>query len=162
MTVFPEQEIRPTIPVAINRTFDSLNDDWCYENTRFMVYQLCLIHSYLDLPPSFIRDGRTHCSSEEGFIVMMVKLATGFAKTKLCHMFGELRGQRISDIYRFTIGLLDVKAESFVHGPDCMEQLVEYFPDFAAMIERKLSDEEYGRLLFDNLRIIGFVDCKIV
>jgi hypothetical protein len=53
MTVFPEQEIHPIIPVAINRTFDSLQEDWCYENTRFTVDQLWLIHQYLDLPPFF-------------------------------------------------------------------------------------------------------------
>ncbi len=92
----------------------------------------------------------------------MVKLATRFDNTKLCHLFGELRDQRISDIYRYTIGLLDFKAEGFIHGPDCMEQWTEYFPDFAAMIERKLADEAYGGLLFDNFCIVGFVDCKIV
>ncbi len=54
MTVFLEQEIHPTIPVAINRTFDSLEDDWCYENTRFTVDHLRLIHFYLDLPPIFL------------------------------------------------------------------------------------------------------------
>ena len=53
MTVFPEQEIHPTIPLAINRTFDSLDKDWCYENTRFTVDQLRLIHSFLDLPAFF-------------------------------------------------------------------------------------------------------------
>ncbi len=89
----------------------------------------------------------------------MVKLATGFANTKLCFLFGEFRDQRISDIYRYTIGLLDVKAESFLHGPGCMEQWRDYFPNFSSMIEQKLA---YGRLLFDNFRIIGFVACKIV
>ena len=54
MTIFPEQEIHPTIPLAINRTFDSLNEDWCYENTRFTVDQLRPIHSYLDLPAFFL------------------------------------------------------------------------------------------------------------
>jgi hypothetical protein len=29
-------------------------------------------------------------------------------------------------------------------------------------IEQKLTQEEYGGLLFDNFRIFGFVDCKIV
>jgi hypothetical protein len=43
-----------------------------------------------------------------------------------------------------------------------MEQWAEYFPDFAVMIEGKLADEAYSRLLFDNNRIIGFVDWKIV
>jgi hypothetical protein len=50
MIIFSEQEIHPKIPVAINHTFDSLEDDWCYENTRFTVDQLQLIHLYLDTP----------------------------------------------------------------------------------------------------------------
>jgi hypothetical protein len=40
MTIFQEQEIHPTIPLAINHTIDSLNDDSCYENNGFMVDQL--------------------------------------------------------------------------------------------------------------------------
>jgi hypothetical protein len=51
MTVFPEQEIHPTIHLAINCTFDSLDEDWCYENTQFTADQLRLIHLYLDLSP---------------------------------------------------------------------------------------------------------------
>jgi hypothetical protein len=43
-----------------------------------------------------------------------------------------------------------------------MEQWTEYFPDFALMIEGKLADKAYGGLLFDNFKIIGFVDCKIL
>jgi hypothetical protein len=115
------------------------------------------IQTYLHF---FIREGRTHCSSKEGFIITMVKLATGFTNTKLCYMFGEFRDLRISNIYCFTIGLLDAKAEIFLHGPGCTEQWKDYFPDFAAMIEEKLGDEAYGGLLFDNF--LGFVDCKIV
>jgi hypothetical protein len=92
----------------------------------------------------------------------MVKLATGFANTKLCSLFGEFRDQQISDIYRYTIGLLDSKVEMFLHGLACTEQWVEYFPDFAAMIEQNMADKAYGRLLFENFRIVGFIDCKIV
>jgi hypothetical protein len=65
----------------------------------------------------------------------MVKLATGFANTKLCPLFGEFRDQQISNIYCFTIGLLDAKAETFLHGPGSMEQWRDYFLDFASMIE---------------------------
>jgi hypothetical protein len=53
---------------------------------------------------------------------MMVKLATGFTNTKLCPLFGEFRDQQISDIYHFTIALIDTKAETFLHGPGYMEQ----------------------------------------
>ncbi len=95
-------------------------------------------------------------------MIMMVRLVTGIANTKLCSLFGEFRDQQISDIYRYTIDLLDAKAESFVHVLNCMEQWVECFPDFAVMIEGKLADKAYSGLLFDNSRIIGFVDCKII
>jgi hypothetical protein len=146
MTIFPEQEVHHTIPLAINHTFDSPENDWCYENTRFTVDQLRLIHLYLDLPPNFvIREGRVCCSSEEAFIVMMVKLATGFDNTRLCHLFGEFMVQQISGIYCYTISLLDSNAETFLHGPGCIEQWTKYFPDFAAMIEQKLADKAYGR-----------------
>jgi hypothetical protein len=70
MTIFLEQEIHPTFPVAINHTLDSLEDDWCYENAQFTAYQLTSV---------FICEGHTHCSSKEGFIITMVKLAMGFA-----------------------------------------------------------------------------------
>jgi hypothetical protein len=42
-----------------------------------------------------------------------------------------------------------------------MHQWVEHFPTFSDMIERELAEEAYGGLLFDNFRIVGFVDCKI-
>jgi hypothetical protein len=32
MTIFLEQEIHHTIPLAINRTVDSLDGNWSYEN----------------------------------------------------------------------------------------------------------------------------------
>jgi hypothetical protein len=66
---------------------------------------------------------------------MMVKLVTGFTNTKLCSLFGEFRDQQIRDIYCYTVGLLDSMAEMFLHGPGCMEQWTEYFPDFAATTE---------------------------
>ena len=43
----------------------------------------------------------------------------------------------------------------------CLEQWKDNFPTFAGVIERKLGEEAYGGLHFNNFRIIGFVDCKI-
>ncbi len=43
----------------------------------------------------------------------------------------------------------------------CLEQWNDNFPTFAGVIERKLGEEAYGGLQFNNFRIIGFVDCKI-
>lgn len=44
MMVFPEQEVPHLLPVAINHSFGSLNEDWCYKRTRFTVDQLHTIH----------------------------------------------------------------------------------------------------------------------
>ena len=87
MTVLPDQEVPRLIPTAVNRTFDSLQEDWCYQHTRFTVDQLHRLHDLLQLPPVLnIRGGRARCSSEEGFIITMVKLAMGFCNTTL-HFF---------------------------------------------------------------------------
>jgi hypothetical protein len=72
--------------------------------------------------------------------------------------FGEPCHQRIA---RHTIASLDAKAHGILHGADVMRQRVEHFPTFSATIERKLAEEAYGGLLFNNFRIVGFVDCKI-
>ena len=37
MMVFPDQEVPHLIPTGVNRTFDSLHEDWCYQHTRFTV-----------------------------------------------------------------------------------------------------------------------------
>jgi hypothetical protein len=43
----------------------------------------------------------------------------------------------------------------------CLEQWKDNFSTFAGVIERKLGEEAYGGLNFNNFRIIGFVDFKI-
>jgi hypothetical protein len=91
MTVLPDQEVPRLIPTAVNHTFDSLEEDWCYQHTRFTVDQVCRLHDLLQLPPIFnIRGGRAHCSSEEGFIMTMVKLATGLCNATLCFFWRAL------------------------------------------------------------------------
>jgi len=93
---------------------------------------------------------------------MCVKLATGMTTVKLATEFGEFNHQCVSEMYRMMISMIDSKAEGILHGPNTMVRWVASFPDFASRIERKLAQEEYGGLLFDNFCIFGFVDCKIV
>ncbi len=93
---------------------------------------------------------------------MCVKLATGMTIVKLATEFGEFNHQHVSEMYHMMISMFDSKAEGILHGPYTMERWVASFTDFANRIERKLAREEYGGLLFDNFRIFGFVDCKIV
>jgi hypothetical protein len=148
--------------MAINHSFGYLNKDWYYRHTRFTVDQLRILHRYLDFPPLFfIHEGRAHCTSEEGFIIMVVKIATGFSNTKLCDLFGGPNHQQINDIYCFNVALLDSTAEGFLHGETSLEQCVHHFVHFAGMIEQKLAEKAVGGLLFDNFCIIGVADCKI-
>jgi hypothetical protein len=78
MTIFPEQKVPRPLPCSVNRTFASLDPSWCYRYTSFTNDQLQLLYELLIPPPRFnIRNGKCHCSSEEAFIIMMVKLATG-------------------------------------------------------------------------------------
>jgi hypothetical protein len=100
MTVLPDQEVPRLIPTSVNHSFDSLHEDWYYQHTHVMVDQPRHLHDLLQLPPVFnIRSSRAHCSSEEGFIITMVNLATGFCNTTLCYFFGEPCHQQIADIY---------------------------------------------------------------
>ena len=161
MTIFPEQRVPRPLMVPINRTFASLDPTWCYRYTRFTNHQLQHLYELLNLPPRFvICGGKCHCSSEEAFIVTMVKVATGDTNLGLQAVFGECNDQRISDIYNHTISWLNGKAAG-LFNPPCLEQWKDNFPTFASFIEQKLGEEAYGGLQFNNFRIIGFVDCKI-
>jgi hypothetical protein len=91
MTVLPNQEVPRLIPTPVNCTFDSLQEDWCYQHTHFTVDQLRHLHDLLQLPPVFnIHGGRARCSSKEGFIMTMVKLATGFCNATLSFFLASL------------------------------------------------------------------------
>jgi hypothetical protein len=145
MTVLDHQVIPREIPTAINRTFDSLSEDWCYQNTRFSVEQLSTICRYLDIPLRIrFGENRKESSSEYAFIVMMVKLATGMTTVKLAKEFGEFNFQRISEMFRTMITVVDSKAERFLHGPNAVDRWVPYFREFSETIERKLGEEKYS------------------
>jgi len=65
-------------------------------------------------------------------------------------------------MYCMMISMVDFKAEGILHGPTSMGFWVISFLDFAVRIEQKLTQEEFGKLLFKSFRNFGFVDCKIV
>jgi hypothetical protein len=161
MNIEPEDRIPRLLPANLNRTFDLLNDEWCYHHTRFNVSQLREQYLHLDLPVSLNISTRGHkASSEEAFIITLTKLATGRTNTGLVEIFGATTVTFISRVYKTTIHLLDNKAEGILHG-NCLQRWVHLFPDFAEVIRRKLYRPQYGALLFEDVRIVGFLDCKI-
>jgi hypothetical protein len=73
MTIFSHQVVPREIPMAINRTFDSLSEPWCYQKTHFTISHLKVIYTCLDLPDRIsIQQGHAQCSSEYAFIVLCV------------------------------------------------------------------------------------------
>ena len=112
MRVFPEQ-VAPRIfrPVR-NRSFDSLHAGLCYQYTRFHPNQLRILYDKINLPPLLIIcHGRARCTSEEAFLITIVKLATGLPNTILRDFFGIDNHQRVADIYNHTIRLLEEKRQ---------------------------------------------------
>jgi hypothetical protein len=89
MNIEPENRILRLLPANLNRTFDLLNDGWCYHHTRFNISQLRELYLRLDLPVSLTISTRGHkASSEEAFIITLTKLATGSTSTSLVEVFG--------------------------------------------------------------------------
>ncbi len=91
---------------------------------------------------------------------ILTKLATGSTNTSLVEVFGATTDTFISRVYKTTVELLDNKAEGILHG-NCLQRWVHLFPDFSEAIRRKLNRPQYGELLFEDVRIVGFLDCKI-
>jgi len=69
---------------------------------------------------------------------------------KLATEFGEFNHQRVNEMHRMMISVIDSKAEGILHGPNTMELWAASSLDFANRIKWKLAQEEYGGLLFDN------------
>ncbi len=148
--------------MAIKCMFDSLSEPWCYQNTCFIISHLKAIYTRLDLPDRiYIQQGCAQCSSEYAFIVMCVKVATGMTTVKLTTEVKEFNHQCVGKMYHMMISMVDLKLEIILYGPTTMGHWVAPIPDFAGRIERKLAQEEYGGLLFENFCIFCFVDCKI-
>jgi hypothetical protein len=117
MNIEPEDQIPRLLPANLNRTFDLLNNGWCYHHTRFNVSQLRELYLHLDLPVTLNISTRGHKASfEEAFIITLTKLATGSTSTSLVEMFGATTDTFISRVYQNTIALLDNKADGLLHG----------------------------------------------
>ena len=77
MNIEPEDRIPRLLPANLNRTFDLLNDGWCYHHTRFNVSKLQELYLRLNLPVSLTISTRGHkASSEEAFIITMAALGS--------------------------------------------------------------------------------------
>jgi hypothetical protein len=89
MNVEPEDVIPCLLPANRNRTFDLLDNGWCYHHMRFNACQLCKLYHQLNLPVSLAISTKGHkASSEEAFIITVTKLATGSSNTSLMEVFG--------------------------------------------------------------------------
>jgi len=161
MNIEPEDQIPRLLPANLNRAFDLLDNRWRYHHTRFNICQLRELYHHLDLPVSLTISIRGHkASSEEAFIITLTKLATGRTNTSLVEIYGATTETFISRVFKETIHLLNNKAEGILHG-HCLQCWVHLFPDFAEAIRHKLNRPRYGELLFQDVRIFGFLDWKI-
>jgi hypothetical protein len=93
-------------------------------------------------------------------IITITKLATGRTNTSLMEVFGVVTDTFISRVYKKTIEVLDNEADGVLHS-NCLQHWVHLFPEFAEAIKNKLNRPQYGKLLYDNVRIVGFLDCKV-
>jgi hypothetical protein len=75
-------------------------------------------------------------------------------------VFGVITDTFISRVYNHTLEVLDNKADGVLHG-NCLQHWVHLFPVFAEAIKNKLNRPQYGELLFNNVHIVGFLDCKV-
>jgi hypothetical protein len=75
-------------------------------------------------------------------------------------VFGVITDTFISRVYKHTIQILDNKADGILHG-NGLQNWVPLFPEFVEAIKNKLNRPQYGGLLFENVRIVGFLDCKV-
>ena len=159
-TVTLDQRVPRPNPVNRNRTFDQLNPRWCYAHTRFRIDHLRRLYHALDLEPIFLMTGRRRVSSEEAFILALVKLATGQTNVDLRDVFGEPSDERIGYIFRHTIHVLDEKCNGILYG-NSIERWAHLFETFAEAIANKLNTEPYGFLQFISFRIMGFLDATM-
>jgi hypothetical protein len=75
-------------------------------------------------------------------------------------VFGATTDTFIGRVYSFFLKVLDKKADGIIHG-NCLQRWVHIFPAFSDVIKNKLNRPQYGELLFESVRIMRFLDCKI-
>jgi hypothetical protein len=161
MNIEPEDRFPHLVLANLNRTFDLLDNGWCYHRTWFNVCQLQELYHCLKLTVSLTILIRGHkASSEVAFIITLTRLATGSTNTSLVEVFGATTDTFISRVFKETIHLLDNKADGVLHG-NCLQHWVHLFPEFVEAIRRKLNWPLYGKLLFNDVHIVGFLYCKI-
>ncbi len=144
-----------------NRTQNLLSDSWAYANTHFNLAQLSELYFHQQLPATFIISQRGHkASSEEVFIITLTKIASGKTNVDLTELFGATTGTFIGRVYSIFLEALENKADGIIYG-NFLQRWVHLFPAFFDVIKNKLNRPQCGELLFESVRIIGFLDCKI-
>jgi hypothetical protein len=71
-----------------------------------------------------------------------------FNNTSLVEVFGLISKTFISRVYKI------------LHG-NCLQHWVYLLPKFMEAIKKNLNRPQYGKLLFGNVCIVGFLDCKV-
>jgi hypothetical protein len=144
MNFEPEMVIPRLLPANLNHTFDLLDNRWYYHHASFNACQLQELYHRLNLPVSLTISTSGHkASSEEAFIIILTKLATGRASTSWVEVFGASTDTFISRVYNTTVELLDNKADGVLQG-NCLQHWVHLFPQFVEAIRNKLNRPQYG------------------
>ncbi len=99
-------------------------------------------------------------SLEEAFIITLTKIAQGKTNVDLNEVFSATTDTFLGRVYSFFLEVLNNKADGILHG-NCLQCWVHLFPEFSEWIKNKMNRPQYGELLFDSVRIISFLDCKI-
>jgi hypothetical protein len=120
MTIEPDQVIPRFAPANRNRTFDLLEDGWCYHHTHFTVAQLRELYLCLQLPVTFTISTVGHkASSEEAFIITVTKLVTGRTNTSLMEVFGVVTDTFISRVYKKQLKYSTIRLMEFYTAIVC-------------------------------------------
>jgi hypothetical protein len=100
MVITPDQVVPRLNPPNRHQTFGLLHEGWCYQHTRFRAVQLRELYHLLEFPAMFTVSTKGNlASSEEAFILTMVKLATGKTNADLVYLFGFCSIPIVSMIY---------------------------------------------------------------
>jgi hypothetical protein len=93
-------------------------------------------------------------------MITVTKLAAERTNTSFMDVFSIVTDTFISRVYKKMIEVLDKKAKGIIHG-NCLQHWVHLFLKFVKAIKSKLNRQQHGKLLFDNVCIVGFLDCKV-
>jgi len=120
MNIEPEDRIPRLLPASLNRTFDLLDNGWCYHHTHFNVSQLWELYHHLNLPVTLVISTRGHkASSEEALIITLTKLATGSTSTSLVKVFGATTSTFIRECSKLKWSYSIIRQIDFFTGIAC-------------------------------------------